>query len=185
MELNLQPLAPLCSVTKLSFAEGDRVTSYLIQLPSLEIVRHDVAFNKISEFAPEGKTACSWTHIFKPRSKQDNSERDLKLNAENLFMTLADPQNEPSTETVRLIQFLALMLERKKVLRPKGLNPEKSKNVYEHAKTKQMFEVPVGELSSEFFIAVQQQLSVLVGEGKTKDSPGVEAVAPLASAVTP
>jgi hypothetical protein len=48
-----------------------------------------------------------------------------------------------------------------------------------------MFEVPVGELSSEFFIAVQQQLSVLVGEGKTKDSPGVEAVAPLASAVTP
>ena len=84
-------------------------------------------------------------------------------------MTLADPQNEPSVETVRLIQFLALMLERKKVLRPKGLNPEKSKNVYEHAKTKQLFEVPVGELSSEFFIAVQQQLSVLVGEGKPKE----------------
>jgi hypothetical protein len=169
MELNLQPLAPFCSVTKVSFNEGDKVISYLIQLPSLEIVRHDVAFEKISEFTPEGKTACSWTHLFKPRSKHDNPERDLKLNAENLFMTLADPQNEPSVETVRLIQFLALMLERKKVLRPKGLNPEKSKNLYEHAKTKQLFEVPVGELSSEFFIAVQQQLSVLVGEGKPKE----------------
>ena len=168
MELNLQPLSPFCAVTKNPFNEGDKVVSYLIQLPSLEIVRHDVLLEKNPEFTPEGKTACSWTHLFKPRSK-DNSERDLKMNAENLFMTLADPQNEPSVETVRLIQFLALMLERKKVLRPKGLNPEKSKNVYEHAKTKQLFEVPVGELSAEFFVAVQQQLTVLVGEGKPKD----------------
>ena len=36
-------------------------------------------------------------------------------------------------------------------------------NIYEHAKTKQVYEVPVGELSPEFFLAVQEQLSVLVG----------------------
>jgi hypothetical protein len=31
-----------------------------------------------------------------------------------------------------------------------------------------MFEVPAGELTPEFFVAVQQQLSVLVGSPKPK-----------------
>jgi hypothetical protein len=60
--------------------------------------------------------------------------------------------------------FLTLMLERKRVLRPKGrsaVNP--GKNVFEHAKTKQLFETPGGELTPEFFGQVQEQLSVLVG----------------------
>ena len=66
------------------------------------------------------------------------------------------------------MQFLALMLERKKILRPRGRNPEQTRNVYEHAKSKQLFEVPVGELTPQFFIRVQEQLSVLVGTPKPK-----------------
>jgi hypothetical protein len=45
------------------------------------------------------------------------------------------------------------------------MNSDRSKNVYEHVKTKQMYEVPAGELTPEFFIQVQEQLSVLVGGG--------------------
>jgi hypothetical protein len=163
MEMNLQPLAPTCFVTGDPFVEGDRVVSHLIRSVTLEIARYDVLENNLSDFAPEGAAVCSWMHPYKPKEMVENPDRALKLTAENLFVALADPSNEPTAENVRLIQFLALLLERKRLLKPKGRNAEGSMNIYEHAKTKQVYEVPVGELSPEFFLAVQEQLSVLVG----------------------
>lgn len=168
MEMNLQPRAPHCHVSGEPFNEGARVASYLVRATTLEVVRYDVLEKHAGGFAPEGFVACRWVQVYKSRAAGENADRALKLNAENLFLTLADPTNELNPESTRLVQFLALMLERKKILRPKGLNASGEKNVYEHAKTKQLFEVPVGELTNEFFVAVQEQLSVLVGAPKSK-----------------
>lgn len=168
MEMNLQPLATVCAVSGEPFAEGARVASFLVRGATLEVVRYDVLEAHEGNFAPEGFVACRWVQAFKPRRAGENADRALKLNAENLFLTLADPTNELNVESTRLVQFLALMLERKKILRPKGRSASGEKNVYEHAKTKQLFEVPVGELTNEFFVAVQEQLSVLVGGPKVK-----------------
>jgi hypothetical protein len=129
-------------------------------------------------FAPAGFVACSWVHPYKPRVAGENSERTLKLNAETLFLALADPSTEVNAENTRLVQFLAFMLERKKVLRPKGRSADGEKNVYEHAKTKQLYQVPKGELTPEFFVQVQAQLSVLVGEPKPRTTPAPAATAP-------
>jgi hypothetical protein len=101
--------------------------------------------------------------VFKPRKAGENAEREMKLTAEALFLNLADPATDVTPENTRLVQFLALMLERKRVLKPQGRSADGAKNVYEHAKSKQMYEVPVGELSPDFFIQVQEQLSVLMG----------------------
>ena len=76
---------------------------------------------------------------------------------------MADPNNELSEDDGRLVQFLALMMERKRLIRPKGRNADGTKDVYIHRGTKNLYEVPVGELTPEFFIAVQDQLSILVG----------------------
>jgi len=169
MEMHLQPLASACFISGQPFADGDRVASFLVRGASLEIVRYDVLEANTANFAPEGFVACRWVHVFKPRAHTEaDAARALKLNAENLFLTLADPTNELNPESTRLVQFLALMLERKKILRPRGRSEDGAKNVYEHAKTKQRIEVPVGELTPEFFVAVQEQLSVLVGAPKPK-----------------
>ena len=165
MEMHLQPLATTCFVSGQPFAEGDRVASFLVRATTLEVMRYDVLEANAAQFAPEGFVACRWVQVFKPRT-HENPERALKLSAENLFVTLADPANELNVESTRLVQFLALMLERKKLLRPRGQSVDGAKNVYEHAKTKQHFEVPVGELTPEFFVAVQEQLTVLVGAPK-------------------
>jgi len=184
MELILQPLAAACFVSGQPFAEGDRVVSMLVRPTTLVIVRYDLLESHAAGFAVEGAVVCRWVQIFKPR-RHDNADRALKLTAENLFFTLCDPINEPTPENTRLLQFLALMMERKKQLRPKGLSADKARNVYEHAKTKQLYEVPVGELTPEFFIAVQEQLSVLVGAPKPKaaavapGAAGTEAVPPV------
>ena len=119
--------------------------------------------------------ACRWVKAYKPRRGDENNDRALKLTAENLFFTLADPTTEPSPENTRLVQFLALMLERKKVLRPRGLTADGLRNRYEHAKSKQIVEVPAGDLTPEFFVAVQEQLTVLVGAPKAKEKPSSDA----------
>lgn len=180
MEMNLQPLASACHVSGEPFVEGARVASYLVRATTLEVVRYDVLEQHAANFAPEGFVACRWAQAFKPHRPGENADRALKLNAENLFLTLADPTNELNAESTRLVQFLALMLERKKILRPKGRSVDGEKNLYEHAKTRQMFAVPAGELTNEFFVAVQEQLSVLVGVPKVKTVAPVN-IAPSAA----
>jgi hypothetical protein len=166
MELQLQPLASSCHVTGQPFVEGSRVASHLVSLKTGEVVRYDLFASESANFSAEGSVVCRWVQVFKPRRAQENPDRALKLTAETLFVTLADPSAETTPENTRLVQFLALMLERKRVLRPKGRTADGARNVYEHAKSKQLFEVPAGELTPEFFVQVQAQLGMLVGEPK-------------------
>lgn len=178
MDLQLQPLATQCAVSGEPFSPGARVASHLVRMgAALEIVRFDVLETHIGDFRPEGFVACRWVQPFKPRRAGENPDRALKLTAENLFVTLADPTTEPTPENTRLLQFLALMLERKKILRPRGPSADGLRQRYEHAKSKVIFEVPAGELTAEFFVAVQEQLTVLVGAPKS----AAPAPAPTAS----
>src|SRR4051812_13934578 len=110
MEMNLQPLATACFVSGEPFVEDARIASFLVRTTTLEIVRYDLLEAHAAEFAPEGFVACRWVHVFKSRHGDVNPDRTLKLNAENLFLTLADPTTELTTESTRLVQFLALML---------------------------------------------------------------------------
>ncbi len=168
MDLNLQPLATACYVTGESFSEGALVASFLVSAPgSAEVVRLDLLEKSAVGFEPPGPVICRWVQPFKPRKAGENADRTLKLTAESLFLTLADPSTEPTEENTRLLQFLALMLERKRILRPKGLTTDGSRQRYEHARSKQMFEIPAVDLSPEFFVQVQEQLSVLVGPQKS------------------
>ena len=131
MELNLQPLAPTCFVTGQPFAEGQRVASFLVREPkTLAVLRYDLLESAAAGFAPPASVACRWVQVFKPHQAGANPERALKLTAENLFLTLADPATEPSPENTRLLLFLALMLERKRLLRPRGRSADGAKIVW-------------------------------------------------------
>ena len=177
MELNLQPRATSCYVSGQPFLEGDRVASVLVRANDGAIVRYDLLESNLGEFKPEGFIACRWVQAYKANLKDENKDRTLKLTAENLFLTLSDPSTLSTPETDRLIRFLALLLERKRLLRPKGVAPDGVKDLYEHAKTKMLHEVPAIELTPEFFVAVREQLSVLVGEPKAAE-PAPAAAAP-------
>jgi hypothetical protein len=180
MDLNLQPLAAACFVSRQPFASGDRVVSYLVRGPELQVLRYDVLADQAGGFAPEGVVACRWIHVFKPKTHDENPERTLKLTAETLFLTLADPGNELTPENERLVRFLALMLERKKLLRARGRSADGTKDIFDHGRSKQSYEVPAGEMTPEFFAAVQEQLGLLVGEPKPK-APPVAAPASVAT----
>jgi hypothetical protein len=162
MEMILQPLAGACFVSGQPFAPGDRIVSYLVRAGAAgQVARYDVLESRAGGFTPEGTVACRWVQVHKPKAREENPERALKLTAEGLFLTLADPATEPTPETTRLVQFLAILLERKKLIRPRGRNPDGTKELYEHGRTKEVYEVPVGEATPEFFVAVQGQLGAL------------------------
>ena len=175
MELNLQPRAAACFVCGQPFREGDRVASLLARTDAGAVVRYDALESHAGSLHPEGFVACRWVQVFRPPQKEENAERALKLTAETLFLPLADPSTEATPEPERLVRFLALMLERKRLLRPRGRAPDGTRDLYEHARTKQLYEVPAIDLSPEFFVAVREQLSVLVGEPRAPQAPEVPA----------
>ncbi|HZZ58387.1 MAG TPA: hypothetical protein VFE31_11200 [Opitutaceae bacterium] len=176
-QLNLEPLATACAVTGEPFAAGDRVVSFLMRGPKLEALRADVRADQADAYRPPAAVACRWVQVYKPRAPGENADRALKLTAESLFFTLVDPLTEPSAENTRLIQFLGLLLERKRVLKPRGRTRDGARTVYEHARTKQTFEIASDELTPAFFLQIQEQLGVLVGEPKPKAAPAAPAPA--------
>ena len=176
MELNLQPRAPSCFVSGQPFQEGDRVTSVLTRTDAGAVLRYDALEAQAAGLRTEGYVVCSWVRVYKASGKDEHPDRTLKLTAETLFLALADPSTVPTPETDRLVRFLALLLERKRLLRPKGRAPDGVRDLYEHAKSKLLHEVPAIELTPEFFIAVREQLSVLVGEPKVVAAPAAAAV---------
>lgn len=130
---------------------------------------------------PEGTEPAEWAFVYcrwvtadyKLR-REDNAERNLKFTAENLFLTLATPAGTRSEDDLSegintpLVQFLALMLERKKLLKPRGLSEDRTQQLFEHMPSHQLYEVPVGDLNAEFFQKIQEHLGVLVGTPKPK-----------------
>lgn len=186
MELNLHPLATKCCVSGREFAEGDRVVCYLVREADGLTGRRDLLESEDANLPKPAEVYCRWVLSYKPRRGEENADRALKLTAENLFLTLADPLNPPSETNTPLLQFLALMLERKKILKPRGLTADGTKTILEHMRLHQMFEVPVGDLNAEFFVKIQGQLDVLVGAPKKKadEAAAVSSVAETATAET-
>jgi hypothetical protein len=178
MELNLLPIATKCCVSGREFAEGDRVISYLVREADGLSGRRDLLEGEDANLAKPAEIFCRWVISYKPRRAGESADRALKLTAENLFLTLADPTNPPDETNTPLLQFLALMLERKKLLKPRGMTPDGARNVFEHMRTHQMYEVPAGDLNAEFFVKIQGQLDVLVGGPKKAATENVQAAPP-------
>jgi hypothetical protein len=181
MELTLHPIATKCFVSGRDFAENDRVVSYLVREATGEVARRDLLESEDGRFMPPAFIYCRWVVAFKQRKAEEDPARMLKLTAENLFITLAAPEAEPSATNTPLLQFLALMLERKKLIKLRGYTEDNQRQIYEHMPTHQLYEVPVGDLNVEFFQKIQEHLGVLVGNPKPKPE-AVAAVAPTEAA---
>jgi hypothetical protein len=178
MELTLHPLAKNCRASGRAFAEGDRVVCHLVREAGGEIGRHDVLASEDAAYPKPAFIFCTWTVAYKAKRAEENPGRALKLTAESLFMTLADPLAEPNDANTPMLQFLALLLERKKILRPRGTTVDGARQIFEHAKTHQMFEIPVGTLDEAFFVKIQGQLDLLVGSPKRAADPAADAPPP-------
>ena len=164
MDLQLKPTADTCCVTQAPFQEGDRVVSFLVRdAASGEFLRIDSLAAQENNATISGEVLCRWTRTFKPAPADVNLDRALRLSAESLFLSLTEDPDAPVDENGPLKQFLALMLERKRILRPRGRSADGARLVYEHMRSKRMIEVPAGEMDDAFFLQMRDKLDVLLG----------------------
>jgi len=135
-----------------------------------EYRRYDCLAEAEAENSPPGEVLCRWTRVFKPKVATGNADQELRLTAESLFLSLTEDGGAQVGENAQLKQFLALMLERKRVLKNRGRSIG-GHQVYEHMRSRRMIEVAAVEMDTAFFLSVREKLGLLI-----KDTP--EAVAP-------
>jgi hypothetical protein len=165
MELPLQPTSVTCSVTGAAFEPGDCVVSFLLRDPaSGELRRLDCLEAAEQTAGLVGELLCRWKRLFKPAVRGSDHEREIKLTAESLFLSLADDADAGANGPMK--QFLALLLERKRVIKARGRSPG-GNLLYEHMRSKRMIEVPAGVMDDAFFISMRDKLGALVGEPRS------------------
>jgi hypothetical protein len=157
MELNLHPIATKCFSSRRDFQEGDRVVCYLVREENGQAGRRDLLESEDGNVTLPLEIYCRWVVNYRPLPVGEDSDRQLKLTAENLFLTLADAANPPSDSNTPLLQFLALMLERKRLLKLRGMSADGQRQLFEHMPSHQMYEVPAGTLDEAFFVRIQEQ----------------------------
>jgi len=176
MELNLQALASVCQVTGNPFEEGDRILCALVRLPDESVNRVDILESSEPELEWPGGILCRWTVIFKPEPPAENVEQEVRLTAENLFLELTSAGEEMPGENNSLVQFLAIMLERKRVLKARGLSEDGAWKRFEYGPEKSVHLVPVGEITGASLLAIRDQLEALLGipKAETPEKPVAE-----------
>lgn len=166
MEWHIPPVARKSYFSQKEFEKDDRLASALVRTDEGELVRIDALLAELKEAEMPGETVCRWTQIFKPKPDDGKEEAEaLKLTADNLFISLFEGE-EPgrlSEENAKLKHFLALMLERRRVLRAK--NRSRRYTRYVHRPTKNEYLVPAVELEPAFFLENEEKLSFLVEGG--------------------
>lgn len=162
IDWQIQPLSRTCAATGQPLEEGERVTCFLFRDEQGQLQRADVRGAEAADFTPEGVTLGRWGRTLKPRNEEEREAKQQALaSAEELFMSLAEASVEGDDTRDALLQILALLLERKRVLKEVE-RPEAAVVRFKHAKTGQTFDVPMHEIAPTQLIALQGQLEALV-----------------------
>lgn len=159
MELNFRPVGKVSQHSERSFQPGDRVLSFLYRSENGLVDRVDIREDEESDFELPGPLICRWEQQIRER---DVSEAELRKQqtqtTEELFLSLAqeDGLENALPEQKLLAYFLAIQLERKRVLRPAG------KERYLHIKSKVEYRVPNVDIDPTQLLNIQEQLGGLV-----------------------
>lgn len=114
-----------CSITGTAFTVGDRVRSLLVRNPEGALERVDIPLSDAERYCVLGSVMGWWDREVEDPDNPDRARKMAQLeSAEALLKSLCEDRSEDteSLEAARdralLAQFLALHLERKRVLKP-------------------------------------------------------------------
>lgn len=141
---------------------GDRVVCVVVKPVGREIERHDIAAAREEEFKADGLVLGRWSRVIRDRPDEEREVRArLLASREEFFLSLfADPA-DPEGDKAVLKQLLALLLERRRVLRPQG-PPSDGAMRYRHVASGAEYLVPDEELSPDRVARVRDALESLV-----------------------
>lgn len=162
----IQGRADRCDVTSQPFAEGETFYTLLYRDPRGDaLLRRDVSAAGWKQIRADKTSAppfCFWRAKFTPPAPPA-PETLPRADAESLLRRFL-AENRP--EHARAAYILALMLERKRLLRPTGAQPDETTGrrllFYEHARTGETFVVVDPDLRLDQIEEVQREVAGLL-----------------------
>jgi hypothetical protein len=163
MDWQVKPIARACAATGKELRVGDIVTCIVHKPTGGLIERSDVLKEHAADFRPPGLLLGRWTREVKERGEEEQALRaQLLASREEFFLSLYEETEDPSGDKTVLKHILAMLLERKRIIRPVG-PAEKGLIPYQLAAAKQVYLVPVLDLQPAHLLKVGASLDLLVG----------------------
>jgi len=164
MEWHFKSIARKSSLSQAPFNPGERVVCLIFKdVEAGEMGRADVLPDEVDTYELPGEPLGRWTRVVKDPGDESVNVRETVASAEDFFLSLYDnDQAGAQAETDALKHLLALMLERKRVVRALGKRQVEGTQLYRHVKTKQELEVPVVEISTDLMLKIQDTLGDII-----------------------
>jgi hypothetical protein len=164
MEWHFKSIARKSALSETPFTPGDRVACLIFKdVEAGEMGRADVLPAEVDGYELPGDILGRWTRVVKDPDDEGANVRETVASAEDFFLSLyQNEQADAQEETDALKHLLALMLERKRVVRALGKRQTSGTQLYVHVKTKQEIEVPILEISPELMMKIQDTLGDII-----------------------
>lgn len=163
MDWQIKPLAKKSSLTGETLKAGDEVVCAVFAGDNNELERIDILKSEFNAAKFDKPLIGKWE-----RKVSDNPNEDERFakklalaSSEDFFISLFDDSAVVTAQKDILKMLLALLLERKRVLRAVG-RPVNSIQKYIQVSTKREFEVPQEEINPELLIKIQAQIDSII-----------------------
>ncbi len=163
MDWQFKPPARQSSLSGEAFNEGEYVVCLLYLDEAGALQRSDLRSEEEDAFEAPGGLLGRWKREVKaPDEEAREARQQLMATTEELFLSLFEANGEEGeAERDALKQLLALMLERKRVIKREGGIVDGVQK-YRHPKQDREYAVPMGDIDPAVLIRLQEQLQLLV-----------------------
>ncbi|CAI8262586.1 MAG: Uncharacterised protein [Opitutia bacterium UBA7350] len=164
MDWQIKTMAGKSSATSAEFKPGDVVLSLIYKDEDEGILaRLDLLETEASSFQLPCIPFGRWKRIIKEAGASEINPKDQILAAEDLFFSLFEATDsklskEGDAEHKALKHLLALLLERKRILRAIGSRVKEGTQLYRHTKLGREFEVSVIEVYPELMKNIMETM---------------------------
>jgi hypothetical protein len=141
------------------FAVGERVACVIFRAPE-GLMRADLSEPEAAEWQAPGEVLGRWVREVNDEEDERARKRQDLASAEEMFLAMVQEPGGAGEDKELLLQFLALILERKRVLRAIG-RAVASRQKYFHPRLQQEFSVFQHPMTAERIAALSEQLHFL------------------------
>lgn len=164
LDWQIKPLSKKSSVSGRDINAGDTVVCVVFVDSLGNLDRIDCHLDEFDSEKIDGKIIGRWERVVSANPEEDerNARRMALSSSEDFFVSLFDEDSTVETEEADVVkQILALLLERKRILRPRG-RAIKGVQKYVQSSTGREFSVPQKDLDESLVVKIQSQLGSII-----------------------
>lgn len=161
MDWRFKSISRTSTLSESAFQDGEQVVCLIYKnRDNGEIGRADIRPEELDGFKFPGELLGRWRHVIRKSEDATATARERVASAEDFFFSLYETSDQTGNceKTNALKHLLALMLERKRIVRVQGKRKHEGAQTYLHIRTKRMLDVPIVAISADLIIRIQETI---------------------------